>query len=84
MRTRVRKWGNSLALRIPKQMAEELDLTSDAEVQVVVVDKRLEVTKAPARPRAYDLDSLIAGITADNRHDEVDWGPPVGDEAWKE
>ncbi len=82
MRTRVKKWGNSLALRIPKQIADELDLIPDAEVQVVVVDKRLEVTKAPARPHAYDLDTLLAGITEDNRHDEVDWGPSVGREAW--
>ncbi len=82
MRTRVRKWGNSLALRIPKRIAEELDLTSDSEVQVVVVDKRLEVTKAPVRSRAYDLEALVAEITEDNRHEEIDWGPSVGREAW--
>jgi antitoxin MazE len=81
MRTRIRKWGNSLALRIPKRIADELDLSADADVQVEVVDNKLQVTKAAARLDAYDLDDLLAGVTQENRHDEVDWGPAVGLEA---
>ena len=50
----------------------------------VVRDGKLvvEVTKPKRRKRRYTLDELVAGITPENRHEEIDWGPPVGNEVW--
>lgn len=80
MRTKVQKWGNSLALRIPKAVAELVGLTEGREVELVVEDARLVVKTT--REHRYTLEELLAQVTDENRHDEVDWGPPVGNEVW--
>ncbi len=79
MRTQVSKWGNSLGVRIPKALAQEVGLAEGATVEVKVSGRNLVL--APAR-REYELEELVAGITPRNRHDESDWGAPVGHEAW--
>lgn len=80
MKTNLSRWGNSLAVRIPRGLAEELSLTQGAEVDLQVRDGVLVIAPVP-RPR-YELEDLVRGITPENRHPEVDWGAPVGDEAW--
>ena len=80
MRARVQKWGNSLALRVPKALAAELHLGSDSLVDLRLVDGAL-VVKPAAEPE-YTLAALLAGVTDDNLHREIDTGPAVGDEAW--
>jgi antitoxin MazE len=80
MKTRVQRWGNSLAVRIPKAFADEIAVDCDAEVDMSVRDGVLTV--APVRVRKYTLDELVAGITEENRHDEVATGPSVGVEQW--
>lgn len=80
MQARIQKWGNSLALRIPKAVAELVGLSEGGEVELVVEDGAVVVK--PVRKRRYSLDELVAGITAENRHEEVDTGPGVGNEAW--
>jgi antitoxin MazE len=77
MKSIVSKWGNSLAIRIPKAYAEQLHLTEGASVDINVNDDSLVVS----RP-SYTLEGLLAGITADNLHAEVDSTGPVGKEAW--
>jgi antitoxin component of MazEF toxin-antitoxin module len=42
----------------------------------------IEVTMPRRRKRRYTLDELVAGITPENRHGEIDWGPRVGNEVW--
>lgn len=80
MRVRVQKWGNSLALRIPKSFATETALDPGAEVDLTLEEGRLVIT--PRRAPAYDLPELLAHITPENLHHEVDAGPSVGTEAW--
>jgi antitoxin MazE len=80
LRTRVQKWGNSLALRIPKAFAQEVGLQEDGEVDLSVEKGRLVVVP-PVSP-SYTLDELLAGIRPANLHQEADWGPPVGKEVW--
>ncbi|MFL5803570.1 MAG: AbrB/MazE/SpoVT family DNA-binding domain-containing protein [Roseiflexaceae bacterium] len=80
MKTRIQKWGNSLALRIPKSFAVETGLDQDAVVDIVLVDGKLIVT--PLRTPPISLDKLLAGITDENRHDEYDIGVAVGSEVW--
>ncbi len=79
MRSQVQKWGNSLALRIPKSFAIEAGLQENAVVDLVLVEGKLVVTP---RPEPISLEKLLAGITTDNLHDEQDLGGPIGREVW--
>ncbi len=80
MKARVQKWGNSLALRIPKSFAADAQLEQDALVEMSLVDGKLVVC-ALVRKQA-SLEQLLAGVTEENRHGEWDMGPAVGGEAW--
>jgi len=79
MSTTVSRWGNSLALRIPREVAEAARWAEGTAVRFRVEDG--SVTVAPCRPR-YELAELLAKVTPENRHEPVEWGPPVGNEAW--
>jgi antitoxin MazE len=80
MKTRVQKWGNSLALRIPKSFAEEAGLRADAPVELSLVEGRLVVQ--PITPPLLTLDELLRGITDENLPGEWSTGPAVGREVW--
>jgi antitoxin MazE len=79
VRTRVQKWGNSLAVRIPKPFAEGAGLKPSSEVEVSL--ERGEVRLSPVRPR-WKLHQLLAGVRKKNLHAEVGTGPALGREAW--
>jgi len=80
MRVRVQKWGNSLALRIPKRFAVETKIQQGTVVDITVVRGRLVVT--PVDEPEYSLDELLAGTSDENLRGEADWGQPVGNEVW--
>ena len=80
MKTKVQKWGNSLALRIPKSFAIETSLEPDTEVDLSLVEGALVVT--PIVKTGYSLEQLLEGITDENLHAEGDTGAPVGNEVW--
>lgn len=80
MRTKVQKWGNSLALRIPKSFAAETLLEPDTEVDLSLVKGKLVIT--PIVESGYSLEQLLEGVTDENIHAEVDAGASVGNEAW--
>lgn len=80
MRMRVKKWGNSLALRIPSAFAVEAGLEPDAAVEMTLVEGVLVVR--PIVRRDVRLADLLAEVTVDNLHEEIDAGPALGDEAW--
>ncbi len=78
--TQLAKWGNSLAVRIPKAVAEDAQLREGESVQVTVDREGSLVIKAIRRK--YQLSKLVSGITPKNRHEETDWGEPLGKEIW--
>jgi antitoxin MazE len=80
MRTKVQKWGNSFAIRIPKAFTSEVQLKNNSLVEISIVKGKIIVTPIPAP--TWTLDEMLAGITKDNLHDEVDTGFAVGKEAW--
>lgn len=80
MLTKVQKWGNSLALRIPKAFAVDAELENDSLVEISIVKGKIIITPVPAP--GLDLDELLAGITEDNLHAGVDTGSALGNEAW--
>jgi antitoxin MazE len=77
---KVSRWGNSLALRIPKVLAEELNVAKDEQLDFHVVDGRLIAT--PVQDSTHALESLLDGVTDANVYAEMNWGQPVGKEVW--
>ena len=80
MQTRVQKWGNSLALRIPKSFAVEAGLKPEATVELSLVKGKLVVERVAPRP--LTLEQLLSGVTDQNLPGEWDIGPAVGKEVW--
>ena len=79
MHTRIQKWGNSLALRIPKSFAEETQIELGSTVDLSINDGTLVVR--PVDTPRYRLEDLVAKIAAENLHEEISTGSPVGREA---
>ena len=80
MRARIQKWGNSLAMRIPKAMTSELGLRDGSEVELTLADGQLNIRPVPAP--SYTLGKLLDGVTQENLPGEWDMGGPVGGEVW--
>lgn len=80
MRTRIQKWGNSLAVRIPKTFATEAGIRADSAVEISLVDGRLVIE--PVGGPSITLEDLLAGTDEHNFHGEVDTGQAVGNEVW--
>jgi antitoxin MazE len=80
MSVTLHRWGNSVGLRLPKPLLDQLGLKQGSEVDIRIEGNRLVVE--PAHRRRYTMAELLEGITPDNRPEEVDWGPPVGREVW--
>ena len=80
MKTRVQKWGNSLALRIPRPFAEETNMHENSAVDVSVRSGKLVVVALVEEE--LSLDQLVEQITPENRHREIGTGERVGNEAW--
>ncbi|HQL49797.1 MAG: AbrB/MazE/SpoVT family DNA-binding domain-containing protein [Kiritimatiellae bacterium] len=80
MITKVTKWGNSLAVRIPLAVAKETQLCVGETVNLSSCDGQIVI--APVRQQRYQLAELLKGITPRNLHDEVSSGAVVGKEGW--
>jgi len=79
MKTKLSKWGNSLAVRIPSSVATRASLVAGSSFEVEYTNGTLLLTPIEEEP---GLDELLNRITPENRHEESDWGAPVGKEAW--
>ena len=80
MKTTVKKWGNSAAVRIPVAVMQAMRLDLDDTVDVREEAGRIIIE--PVRQKTYDLAKLLKGIASTNRHEPVDSGPPAGKEIW--
>lgn len=80
MKVQVQKWGNSLALRIPKSFALETSIKNGSTVDVAVESGRIVVK--PIVEEELSLNDLLNQITADNLHTEINFGKPEGREIW--
>jgi antitoxin MazE len=78
MESRITKWGNSLGIRIPRAMANEIAIDENTTVNLVVKNNDIVISKA----KKYKLADLLSGITRNNRHAEISTGQPVGEEVW--
>jgi antitoxin MazE len=80
MKLRIQKWGNSLALRIPKSFAIESQIEQGSTVEVSLESGKIIVF--PVAEPDFSLDDLLAEVTAENLHGEIDTGASIGKEAW--
>lgn len=79
--TTIQKWGNSYAVRIPASAVRKLKLRAGQAVRVEETQSNgLSIT--PVTNKEASLADLINRITLENRYGEIDWGVPVGKEAW--
>ena len=80
MRTKVQKWGNSLAVRIPKVFAIDPQLENNSFVEITMVEGQIIIT--PILASSWTLEELLNGIHKNNIHNEVGTGFAVGNEVW--
>jgi len=80
MKASVQRWGNSLALRIPKAIAVESGLAHGSVVELKL--RKGIIALIPERRRKHELQDLLSQITKKNLHKEVKTGAPVGKESW--
>jgi len=80
MLAKAQKWGNSLAVRMPKKLAEECGIEADSAVEIAREENYIVIK--PAKKKQISLDSLLTGITEENTHSEVATGKPAGKEIW--
>lgn len=79
MNTKVQKWGNSLAVRIPQKLARKTALFNGSEVEVREKENTIMIIPKKSEPT---LNELLSKITEDNRHEEIDFGSPRGHEVF--
>ena len=80
MTTKIQKWGNSLAVRLPKAVIENFKLRAGSPVNIKVGQKSIQIK--PAREKPLQLNELVKLISSHNRHDSVDWGQRADREIW--
>jgi len=81
MRVKVQKWGNSLAVRIPRPCAADAGVSEGTVVDLVASEGRLVAVRT-RDSRKFRLEDLLAKVTRANLHTEVDTGAPAGREIW--
>ncbi len=79
MKTTVRKWGNSLAVRIPKGISDDLCIKEGTDLEVFSREECLILKHVN---NEYSLKALLSLITDENIHEEVDTGGSKGREEW--
>jgi antitoxin MazE len=82
MTSTVSKWGNSLAIRIPKHLADRVHMQEGSCVEFDVLDGSLIVK--PSQRKKYTLEELLDGMTPEHFHPEIPTGTPVGNEMFEE
>lgn len=80
METTIQKWGNSLAVRVPKELANKLAFREGSRVEIRKEKKTIIIQATPKTHKS--IKELIAMIRPENIHEEMDWGKPVGKEIW--
>ena len=78
MQVQINRWGNSLGVRIPKDVARRAGLAEGARVEIEAEEGRIVI--APSAPR-YRLEDLLEGMTPEAMREAFDWGPDRGREA---
>lgn len=76
MNTKVKKWGNSLAIRLPEEIAKKVAIREDSEIRIAANSRTIQITTINKTKKS--LKDLVSKITLENRHEEINFGSPVG------
>lgn len=82
MITKIQKWGNSQGLRLPRQLIEEARIAVGDEVEITLRDGQIVISPVPRARGRHSLQELVSRIPKNAKPGELDWGGPVGQEAW--
>jgi antitoxin MazE len=82
METTLQQWGNSVGVRIPKDMLQTLTLEKNAPVCLRIQKNGILITPAPVKKETLTLHHLVRNITKENTHTEAEWGSAQGNEVW--
>ena len=80
MQIKIQKWGNSLAIRIPKSFAKHIKIDYGSLLDLTTEDGK--IVAKPIEDKEYSLEQLLDGVTEENLHKEIDTGNAVGKEIW--
>jgi len=72
------QWGNSIGVRLPKDLAKKAGIGVDSTVEIEEADDGI-IIKSVGK-KEYSLRELVSRITTQNRHGEIDFGRPAGKE----
>ncbi|QKY71383.1 AbrB/MazE/SpoVT family DNA-binding domain-containing protein [Lentibacillus sp. CBA3610] len=79
MSTTAQKWGNSIGVRIPQKIAKKYNIVNGSELEISEDNQGIILKPVSKEP---SLEELMAGITKENQHEEINWGKPEGNEVW--
>lgn len=82
MQVTLKKWGNSIGLRIPAGLLAETGLGENSTVEMTVEDGKIIISPEFRKTWKYTLEQLLDEVTEENLHLETDWGTPRGEEVW--
>lgn len=82
MATTIQKWGNSYAVRLPREALRLLNLQAGHPVEIRRTAHGQTLCIVPIPKRATSLAEMVARITKKNLHGAADWGGAVGKEVW--
>jgi antitoxin MazE len=80
MKAQIRKWGNSLGIRIPRSLAQETSV--DSESVVDISSRNGKIIICPYKQKSFTLRQLLSRVTEENLHGEISTGDPSGKEIW--
>lgn len=78
--TQLKKWGNSLAIRLPQNLLAQVNLRENEDIEIRVEDNAI-ILSAISNHK-YQLDELLSQITPENQQELIDFGKPIGKEIW--
>ena len=79
---KVQKWGNSQGLRLTKALLADVQIDIGDDINIEVKDDAIVITPIKKKRGQHNLKKLVARIPKDYQAKKVDWGKPVGNEAW--
>lgn len=79
MKTTVQKWGNSLAIRIPKNITKDTRLSEGSDLNILVENGNIILSPSA---KEYSLSEILKHVTNENIHSEVSTGDHTGGEIW--
>ena len=79
MKATIQKWGNSLAIRIPKNITKDSRVSEGSNIDIMVENGKIILSPSP---KVYSLKELLKNVTDENIHSEISTGDYIGGEIW--